>query len=334
MFETYEETEVVAEQQDGLTADAPQQPQSDQLPPAVAAHDLTLHQLPIESLTLDGLSQQQQQQPQPMHVAGGQVPPPMQQAPPPHAVLEQPPTQQVIDQLVGAAPVGPDKLYHQGPPPQVQAVPQQQPPPPRPISEVLGAGSFFFLQVSWFEQFILMAKTNRFIFVVQESEIDPQPDQIPSQTFTNQSFVSGIHLPPTMALPPHFQAPLANLPPTLNNLPPQPQPQQPQTQQPPQQPPVPVGVQKNGGGLLVDDRDAQFGDEVQNNVNLAHNNGKFAPRNQNFYQNNGYKGDFNNKDFKDGYNNRPRQTRNGNARPQTRHWNWLWEELSRVHFYF
>lgn len=58
---------------------------------------------------------------------------------------------------------------------------QQPHQPPRPISEVIGTGSFFFLQ---------------------ESEIDT-PEQIPSQTFTNQSFVTAP--PPPIPMPPHFQ---------------------------------------------------------------------------------------------------------------------------------
>ncbi|CAH1991257.1 unnamed protein product, partial [Acanthoscelides obtectus] len=43
-----------------------------------------------------------------------------------------------------------------------------------------------------------------------ESEIDPIPEQIPSQTFTNQNFSGGPGAPPAAAaapLPPHFVAP-------------------------------------------------------------------------------------------------------------------------------
>lgn len=53
--------------------------------------------------------------------------------------------------------------------------------PPRPISEVLGTGSFFFLQ---------------------DSELDT-PDTLTSQTFTNTSFVQAP--PPPIPLPPNFQ---------------------------------------------------------------------------------------------------------------------------------
>ncbi|KAF5308890.1 hypothetical protein FQR65_LT00590 [Abscondita terminalis] len=67
---------------------------------------------------------------------------------------------------------------------QIQQQPEQQmyyPPPPRPISEVLGTGSFFFLQ---------------------DSELDT-PDTLASQTFTNTSFVQAP--PPPIPLPPNFQ---------------------------------------------------------------------------------------------------------------------------------
>lgn len=76
----------------------------------------------------------------------------------------------------------PEQLFYQ----------QQQ--PPRPISEVLGTGSFFFLQ---------------------ESEIDTPPEQIPSQTFTNQSFVTAP--PPPIPMPPHFQAFPGNIVPPAGN---------------------------------------------------------------------------------------------------------------------
>ncbi|XP_060531582.1 caprin-1-like [Cylas formicarius] len=79
-------------------------------------------------------------------------------------------------------------FYQQAPP----TLPQSAQ-PLRPITEMLGTGSFFFLQ---------------------ESEIDT-PDQIPSQTFTNQSFV--VQPPPPIPMPPHFQPPSQPLPPT--NLP-------------------------------------------------------------------------------------------------------------------
>ncbi|ENN80567.1 hypothetical protein YQE_03019, partial [Dendroctonus ponderosae] len=72
----------------------------------------------------------------------------------------------------------PQDLFYQQPP-----LPQQPPPPPRPIAEMLGSGNFFFLQ---------------------ESEIDT-PDQIPTQTFTNQSFV--VQPPPPIPMPVQFQPP-------------------------------------------------------------------------------------------------------------------------------
>lgn len=76
---------------------------------------------------------------------------------------------QPIEPVIETIPTEPPIFYQQ---------PHQ---PPRPISEVIGTGSFFFLQ---------------------ESEIDT-PDQIPSQTFTNQSFVTAP--PPPIPMPPHFQ---------------------------------------------------------------------------------------------------------------------------------
>lgn len=79
-------------------------------------------------------------------------------------------------------PLPPDQLYYQQ--------------PPRPITEMLGSGSFYFLQ---------------------DSELDtPDTQQIPSQTFTNQSFVSGP--PPPIPMPPHFQTfPPGNAGPVGNN---------------------------------------------------------------------------------------------------------------------
>lgn len=67
--------------------------------------------------------------------------------------------------------IPPEQMFYQQP--------HQQ---PRPITEVIGGGSFFFLQ---------------------DSELDTPPEQIPSQTFTNQSFVTGP--PPPIPMPPHFQ---------------------------------------------------------------------------------------------------------------------------------
>lgn len=76
----------------------------------------------------------------------------------------------------------PETIYFQQPLPQPQPLQPPQVQPPRPISEVIGGGSFFFLQ---------------------ESELDTPPEQIPSQTFTNQNYVAGP--PPPIPLPPHFQ---------------------------------------------------------------------------------------------------------------------------------
>ncbi|KAF5302321.1 hypothetical protein FQA39_LY10360 [Lamprigera yunnana] len=67
---------------------------------------------------------------------------------------------------------------------QLQQQPEQQiyyQQAPRPISEVLGTGSFFFLQ---------------------DSELDT-PDTLASQTFTNTSYVQAP--PPPIPLPPNFQ---------------------------------------------------------------------------------------------------------------------------------
>ncbi|KAG5882110.1 hypothetical protein JTB14_016873 [Gonioctena quinquepunctata] len=79
-------------------------------------------------------------------------------------MLEQPPMEPPqLQQPPIEASLPPEPIYYQ---PIPQQPPQPQVQPPRPITEMLGTGNFFFLQ---------------------ESEIDP-PEQIPSQTFTNQSF--------------------------------------------------------------------------------------------------------------------------------------------------
>lgn len=96
---------------------------------------------------------------------------------PPVATL---PSQQVVPpqvprviDTVGVALQGPpQEIFYQQPP---------QPQPPRPIAEMLGGtGSFFFLQ---------------------ESEIDT-PEQIATQTFTNQTFV--VQPPAPIPMPTHF----------------------------------------------------------------------------------------------------------------------------------
>lgn len=136
-------------------------------------------------------------------------------------------------------------------PPDQQIYYQQ---PPRPISEVLGTGSFFFLQ---------------------DSELDT-PDTLPSQTFTNTSYVQAP--PPPIPLPPNFQTfqPPGNMnvPPPGNGV------EEPpvvplQTAQPPQ---------------------ASQTDEIHKHRNQS------RPNNQTFYQNN---------HSNSNYNNRPRQHRNG-----------------------
>lgn len=111
--------------------------------------------------------------------------------PPMHAPVEQPP-QTENQNLTPAEPI----FYQpQQPPSQVQI--QQL---IRPINEVMEMGSFLFLQ---------------------ESEIDTPLDQIPTQTFTNQSYVG--NPPPPIPLPPHFQNIGNNMPPLQQQAPVQPQ---------------------------------------------------------------------------------------------------------------
>ncbi|XP_017782980.1 PREDICTED: caprin homolog [Nicrophorus vespilloides] len=133
-------------------------------------------------------------------------PPPMQQP-----IMEQPPPQQQPPQMeqqqpppVQMQPPVPEAMYYQQPPP---------PPAPRPITEVLGNGSFFFLQ---------------------DSELDTPPEQIPTQTFTNQTYVSA--LPPPIPMPPHFHQ--------YPNAPPQQPPQNVVASQPMQQVPPPQQLQQ------------------------------------------------------------------------------------------
>lgn len=68
------------------------------------------------------------------------------------------------------------------------------------------------MQIAIFFKFIF-----HFNILNQESEIDPPPTEqqpIPSQTFTNQNYVSGGPPPPSIQLPAHFQ-PMPQAPPNL-----------------------------------------------------------------------------------------------------------------------
>ncbi|XP_066145779.1 caprin homolog [Euwallacea fornicatus] len=124
----------------------------------------------------------------PVHATPSIPPPVVQPVPPPVVAPVQAPL--VLDATVPhQLPL--QEMFYQPPPPQQQ--------PPKPITEMLGSGSFFFLQ---------------------DSEIDT-PEQIPTQTFTNQTFV--VQPPPPIPMPHalHFQAPQqispGNLPPTVNH---------------------------------------------------------------------------------------------------------------------
>ncbi|XP_050307870.1 caprin homolog [Anthonomus grandis grandis] len=143
-----------------------------------------------------------------IHGGGQRIPPvlPVEQPPVPivpaaGVPLQAPP--QGVPPTVVPAPLVMDPTAtipppHQPPPPPQEIFYQPQPPhqPPRPITEMLGTGNFFFLQ---------------------ESEIDT-PEQIPTQTFTNQTFV-GQPPPPPIPMPPHhYQGPPQISP---NNLSPQ-----------------------------------------------------------------------------------------------------------------
>ncbi|KAL3267289.1 hypothetical protein HHI36_011420 [Cryptolaemus montrouzieri] len=142
----------------------------------------------------------------------------------------------------------PEQIFYQQPP--QNQIPIQQ--PVRPITEMLGTGSFFFLQ---------------------DSEIDNTPlEQIPSQTFTNQSFVGGP--PPPIPMPPHFQT-------IGNHLTPQLQP-----------PPT------SNNGIAIDDPNLNnTATEPIKNFPAMVGPGNRPTRNNYYQQNNNY-------------NNRPRQNRN------------------------
>ncbi|CAG9819609.1 unnamed protein product, partial [Phaedon cochleariae] len=137
----------------------------------------------VEQLQLNNHETQQPEQPEelahpapPVDTAFVDQPPLVEQPP----LAEQPPLPPVVEAV---AP--PEQIFYQ----QIA-----QPPPLRPITEMLGTGSFFFLQ---------------------ESEIDP-PEQIPSQTYTNQNF--GAPLPhAAVPLPPHFATKPASMPPLPPN---------------------------------------------------------------------------------------------------------------------
>nr|CAH7738589.1 unnamed protein product [Callosobruchus chinensis] len=228
----------------------------------VAAPPLSNHQNPppvgdmpvIESLTIEARAAAQ---PPPT-----QVPLEVEQAP--AAAL--PPQQQVMPPqapVAAAAPVVPppeQQIYYQPTAPSAVPPPQQQQ-TPRPITEMLGTGSFFFLQ---------------------ESEIDPIPEQIPSQTFTNQNFSGGppppaAHQPAaTGPLPPHFaasipqQPPMGGATPVANHQPMQP-------------------VQAIGNNGLVDDGLMGQPKDQQQHVVAKEAMQPGPPRTaQPYYQDNGY----------------------------------------------
>ncbi|KRT80289.1 hypothetical protein AMK59_7361, partial [Oryctes borbonicus] len=166
----------------------------------------------------------------------------------------------------------------QMPPEQQMYFQQQQPqqPQPRPLTEVLGPGSFSFLQ---------------------DSELDTPPEQIPSQTFTNQSYVQAP--PPPIPMPPHFQ-PYPQNPPPPQPLPQQPplplqQQQQPQPPQPLQQPPPPTAAPMPGNGV-DENHDHQSNDSQKQRGRPRSNN---QQQQQPYYPTN------------NGYTNRQRQNRSG-----------------------
>lgn len=151
-----------------------------------------------------------------------------------HSEEEIPPIESVSVDANRPVPLPIEHPLEQLQQPDQQMFYQQQ--PPRPISEVLGPGSFHFLQ---------------------DSELDT-PDTLPSQTFTNTSFVQAP--PPPIPLPPNFQTyNNINVPPPGNGvneeiapppIVPQPQPQQieePQKMrgQPPRPPPNQMYYQNN-----------------------------------------------------------------------------------------
>lgn len=204
--------------------------------------------------------------------------------------------------------------------------PQFYQPPTRPITEVLGTGAFFFLQDSELDS-------------PEQAPQNPvmQPNAaIPSQTFTNQNFVSmaeatGVPRPnPNM---PGFVAPLNPPPPipmppshlTGMEFPPQQQmanyaayQQQTQGQQPvpeqmPQQQPPPHHMHhgpSNGGPDEVSSKQPG-GDSPKNAAGRPRNNPnqrRNGPSGPNNYHQSYYQQQHNN-----GYSNRPRPARGGGS---------------------
>jgi caprin-1 len=167
--------------------------------------------------------------------------------PPPPVLVDQPPQ---LEQGLTAEPT----MYYQQLPQQPSPPQLQQ--PPRPITEMLGTGSFFFLQ---------------------ESEIDP-PEQIPSQTFTNQNFNN--HPPHPVPVPPHFAVMPNNLTPTNHQVP---------------------QIQMGNNGIDDTLRTTEEPLQIGKDGGAPPNRGPPRPNNnQSYYQNNGF--------------NRPRQqNQNRNA---------------------
>jgi len=150
-----------------------------------------------------------------------------------------PPVEQVvIEPARPPVPLQVEPPLEQLPPPEQQIYYQQ--PPPRPLTEMLGGtGSFFFLQ---------------------DSELDT-PDTLPSQTFTNTSYVQAP--PPPIPLPPNFQTYQQgnpNVPPPPGNGVEEQPPQQPQ-------PPQPDETQKHRGQPRPNNQTY-----YQNNNNTNYNN--------------------------------------------------------------
>ncbi|XP_022921025.2 caprin homolog isoform X1 [Onthophagus taurus] len=196
--------------------------------------------------------------------------------PPPPPVVQpltpvQPPQPVEPPPMVPVIPADQQPIYYAAapqhqPPQQPQQQPQQ--PPPRPLSDVLGNGSFTFLQ---------------------DSELDTPPEQIPSQTFTNQSYVQGP--PPPIPMPPHFQPYPQPIPP-----------QQQQAQQQQQQPPPPQQLSPSVPQQTNNLDEANHHDHQMNDVQKQRGGRPRAVggnQQQPFYANN------------NGYSNRQRQNRNG-----------------------
>ncbi|XP_022221444.2 caprin homolog [Drosophila obscura] len=214
----------------------------------------------------------QQQQPQPPHPhkllsspvnlqalqTGAAPPPPQQQQqppPPPHFA----PTVRAVEQNYFKQPPHPQGAGLQAPTPQQQQQFMQQ---LRPLAEVLGTGTFHFLQDSELDNPEVLAppppSNQGLIFEARPHYIEEPPQAIQTLTFTNQSFPSQPPQPkPQPQAPPpqqqlfspvliHEQRQQQQQQPMLimARLPPQQQPQpQPQPQLPPQQAPQGIGMQ-------------------------------------------------------------------------------------------